>query len=123
MKQTMLLKLAPTQEPHQALLETMHAFNAAATHVAEMAFREKTANKFELQKLAGKLGEYSDANTGLRSPCPNIHPKNVCMNIRIHFGDGFSGSSEESCFFGSFAFLRFGFGFFCSSPYSCFFFS
>ncbi len=27
--------------------------------------------------LPGKLGEYSDANTGLRPPCPNIHPKNV----------------------------------------------
>src|SRR5258708_8327878 len=70
--------------------------------------------------LSGKLGEYSDANTGLRSPCPNIHPKNVWMNIRIHFGDGFSGSSEEGCFSGSFAFLPFGFGFFCSSPNPCF---
>src|SRR2546421_12278523 len=68
----------------------------------------------------GKLGEYSDANTGLRPPYPNIHPKNVWVNIWIHFGDGFSGSSEESCFFGSFAFLPFGFGFFCSSPDSCF---
>jgi hypothetical protein len=56
----------------------------------------------------GKLGEYSDANTGRRSPCPNIHPKNVWMKIRIHFGDEFSASSEESCFFGSFAFLPFG---------------
>src|SRR5256885_50719 len=70
--------------------------------------------------LVGKLGEYSDANTGLRPPCPNFHPKNVWVKIRIHFGDGFSGSSEEDCFFGSFAFLPFGFGFFCSSPDSCF---
>src|SRR6266567_8492516 len=68
----------------------------------------------------GKLGEYSDANPGLRSSCPNIHPKNVWMKIRIHFGDGFSGSSEEGCFFGSFAFLPLGFGFSCSSPDSCF---
>src|SRR2546421_5258 len=51
MKQTMLLKLAPTEEQHQALLETMHAFNAACDYVAEMAFSEKTANKFELQKI------------------------------------------------------------------------
>ena len=47
----MLLKLAPTTEQHQALLETMHAFNEAASYVASVAFAEKTANKFELQKL------------------------------------------------------------------------
>src|SRR6184192_21192 len=51
MKQTMLLKLAPTEEQHQALLETMHTFNTAANYVAEIAFSEKTANKFELQKI------------------------------------------------------------------------
>ena len=47
----MLLKLVPTEEQHHALLETMHAFNAACNYVAEVAFAEKTANKFELQKL------------------------------------------------------------------------
>ena len=51
MKQTMLLKLAPTEKQHQALLETMHAFNEAANYVASIAFAEKTANKFALQKL------------------------------------------------------------------------
>src|SRR5437762_9986513 len=51
MKQTMLLKLAPTIEQHQALLETMHAFNAACDYVAEIALSEKTANKFALQKI------------------------------------------------------------------------
>src|SRR6266849_4178538 len=51
MKQTMLLKLAPTTEQHQALLETMHAFNEAANYVASIAFAEKTADKFSLQKL------------------------------------------------------------------------
>jgi putative transposase len=51
MKQTMLLKLVPTEEQHQALLETMHAFNAGATSVAEVAFNEHSANKFALQKL------------------------------------------------------------------------
>ncbi|MFL5698836.1 MAG: RNA-guided endonuclease InsQ/TnpB family protein [Ktedonobacteraceae bacterium] len=50
MKQTMLLKLNPTEDQHQALLETMHAFNAGANYVAEVAFIDKTANKFELQK-------------------------------------------------------------------------
>lgn len=51
MKQTMLLKLAPTTEQAQALLDTMHAFNDAANYVASVAFAEKTASKFELQKL------------------------------------------------------------------------
>jgi putative transposase len=50
MKQTMLLKLMPTEEQQHALLETMHAFNAACKYVAQVAFVEKTANKFELQK-------------------------------------------------------------------------
>jgi len=50
MKQTMLLKLTPTTEQSQALLDTMHAFNAACNYVAQVAFAEKTANKFELQK-------------------------------------------------------------------------
>ena len=47
----MLLKLAPTEEQHHALLDTMHAFNAACNYIASVAFAEKTANKFELQKL------------------------------------------------------------------------
>src|SRR6266567_4688303 len=51
MKQTLLLKLAPTEEQHHALLDTMHAFNTAADYVASVAFSEKTANKFALQKL------------------------------------------------------------------------
>jgi putative transposase len=51
MKQTMLLKLAPTPEQHHALLETMHACNEAANYVAQVAFAEKSANKFELQKV------------------------------------------------------------------------
>src|SRR6266699_1616533 len=51
MKQTMLLKLTPIEEQYHALLDTMHAFNAAANYVASVAFAEKTANKFELQKV------------------------------------------------------------------------
>lgn len=52
MKQTMLLKLAPTEEQHRALLDTMHAFNEACNFIAEQAFEAKVANKFELQKMA-----------------------------------------------------------------------
>jgi putative transposase len=51
MKQTMLLKLVPTEDQHDALLETMHAFNAACDYVAAQAFEAKVANKFELQKM------------------------------------------------------------------------
>src|SRR2546427_6719707 len=51
MKQTMLLKLAPTEDQHRALLETMHEFNAAANYVASVAWASKTADKFRLQKL------------------------------------------------------------------------
>jgi putative transposase len=51
MKQTMLLKLAPSPEQSNALLETMHAFNDACNAIADVAYAEKLANKFELQKL------------------------------------------------------------------------
>src|SRR5450755_1082613 len=51
MKQTMLLKLTPTPEQHRTLLDTMHAFNAGANYVAQVAFTEQTANKFALQKV------------------------------------------------------------------------
>ncbi|HEY7358592.1 MAG TPA: RNA-guided endonuclease TnpB family protein [Ktedonobacterales bacterium] len=46
----MLLKLQPTPEQHHALLDTMHAFNAACNAVAEVAFGLKRANKYELQR-------------------------------------------------------------------------
>jgi len=51
MKQTMLLKLAPTTEQAKALLDTMHAFNGACDYIAEQAFESQVANKFELQKM------------------------------------------------------------------------
>jgi putative transposase len=63
MKQTMLLKLLPTKEQHQALLDTMHAFNEAANYVAQVAFAEKTANKFALQKLV-----YGELRTTYKLP-------------------------------------------------------
>ena len=63
MKQTMLLKLAPSPEQHTALLETMHAFNAGANYVAEVAFAEQMANKVELQKLV-----YGELRTTYKLP-------------------------------------------------------
>ena len=63
MKQTMLLKLAPTEDQHHALLDTMHAFNAGANYVASIAFAEKSANKFALQKLV-----YGELRTTYKLP-------------------------------------------------------
>ena len=51
MKQTMLLKLVPTPEQVAALLDTLHAVNAACTYAGEVAFKTRTANQFEVQQL------------------------------------------------------------------------
>jgi IS605 OrfB family transposase len=51
MKQTMLLKLVPTPQQAVALLDTLHAVNAACNYAGQVAFQTKTGNKFELQKL------------------------------------------------------------------------
>jgi len=51
MKQTLLVKLAPTPDQHAALLRTLEAFNAACNAIAAVAFRERCANKLDLQKL------------------------------------------------------------------------
>jgi putative transposase len=50
MKQTMLLKLAPTPEQHALLLRTLETFNAACNDIATTAFAEQSASKFALQK-------------------------------------------------------------------------
>lgn len=50
MKTTLQVKLLPTAEQHAALLDTMHAFNAACTWIAEYAYKERCASKFALQK-------------------------------------------------------------------------
>jgi len=70
MKQTMLLKLVPTEEQHRALLETMHQFNAGANFVASVAFAEKSANKHELQKLVyGELRSTYQLSSQLAIRC------------------------------------------------------
>ncbi|HEU5348643.1 MAG TPA: RNA-guided endonuclease TnpB family protein [Ktedonobacterales bacterium] len=51
MKQTLLVKLAPTPDQHAALLRTLETFNAACNAIAAVAFAERCANKIELQKL------------------------------------------------------------------------
>ena len=50
MKLTMRLKLQPTLEQSDALLETMKAFNAACNHISQIAFLSKTYGKYDLQK-------------------------------------------------------------------------
>jgi IS605 OrfB family transposase len=61
MKLTVQLKLVPTPAQHTALLETMHAFNAAASHAARVGF---------------KAGEFSQ---------PSIH-KRCYRELRDCFG-------------------------------------
>ncbi len=51
MKQTLLVKLAPTPDQHAALLRTLERFNAACNVIAVVAFRERCANKIALQRL------------------------------------------------------------------------
>jgi len=51
MKQTMLVKLQPSQAQAVSLLRTMECFNAACDAIAVTAFREQTASKVTLQKL------------------------------------------------------------------------
>jgi hypothetical protein len=46
---------------------------------------EAIAIAFALHSAFGKLDEDWDANTGLRSPCPNIHPNFLWVNIRPNF--------------------------------------
>jgi putative transposase len=50
MKTTLQVKLLPSSTQHTALLETMHAFNAACSWIAEHAYQQRCASKFQLQK-------------------------------------------------------------------------
>jgi putative transposase len=51
MKTTLMVNLQPTEDQHSALLETMEYFNAACNAIAEVAYRERTANKVQVQHL------------------------------------------------------------------------
>jgi predicted transposase len=51
MKQVVQVKLLPTAEQAALLLRTMETFNAACNAAAEVAFRERIANKLRLQPL------------------------------------------------------------------------
>src|SRR5690625_3278934 len=51
MKTTLQIKLLPNEAQQAALKETLQVFNEACNAIAEVAFREKCASKFALQKL------------------------------------------------------------------------
>jgi putative transposase len=51
MKQTLLVKLAPSLEDHAALLRTLEAFNTACNTIAVVAYEHRVANKLRLQPL------------------------------------------------------------------------
>lgn len=50
MLKTLIIRLDPTENQYQALLETMHKFNEACNEIAETIFQLHSANKFQLHK-------------------------------------------------------------------------
>lgn len=51
MKLTAKIKLIPTKEQHQLLLETLERANAACNHISEVAWEQKIFKQFNLHKL------------------------------------------------------------------------
>jgi len=51
MKQTLLIKLVPTETQFKTLKETMEAFNEACNSISETAFQTKTFNNWQLHHL------------------------------------------------------------------------
>ncbi len=49
MKQVIVIKLEPSQEQHQSLLNTVEAFNLGCQYVADVAYEKRLANKIALQ--------------------------------------------------------------------------
>ena len=52
MKQTLMVKLAPTNEQYKLLLETMEHFNEACNYVSSLAFERYTSSQVKLHYLA-----------------------------------------------------------------------
>lgn len=51
MQITLPIKLLPSSTQHALLRDTMHAFNAACTYIAGIAYEQRLASKFKLQRL------------------------------------------------------------------------
>lgn len=47
-----MVKLAPSEEQHKALLETMERFNEACNYISQLAFEKYTASQVKLHHLA-----------------------------------------------------------------------
>jgi IS605 OrfB family transposase len=91
MKLTLQLKLVPTPEQYTALLETMHAFNAAASHAARVGFDahvfsqaaihvrcyRELRNRFGLssQMAVRAIGKAVECFKRDRTTCPVFHPQ------------------------------------------------
>jgi len=58
MKQIISLKLEPTKEQYQSLLQTMEAFNRGCQFVADIAYEKRIANKVKIQPIV-----YSELRT------------------------------------------------------------
>lgn len=52
MKHTLIVKIVPSAEQKIKLLDTMKNFNQACNFIADIVFKNKTANKFRIQKMA-----------------------------------------------------------------------
>jgi putative transposase len=50
-KQVIVLKLEPSPEQYQALMETLEAFNAGCQYAADVAYEKRCANKVALQPM------------------------------------------------------------------------
>lgn len=51
MKLTAMVKLQPTPEQHQALLETLETANAACDHISQMAWANRVFSQFKIHRL------------------------------------------------------------------------
>lgn len=51
MKQTLMIKLAPTHEQYKALVKTMESFNQACNYASKIAFETKTFGQFYIHRL------------------------------------------------------------------------
>ena len=88
MKTTLQVKLLPSADQHTALLETMHAFNAACTWLAAHAYRERCASKFALQRsyyqeLRQRFG--LSAQLAIRAIAKTVEAYKRDKNVQVSF--------------------------------------
>ena len=90
MMQTLKVKIAVEPEQSEALLETMHQFNAACNYVAEIAFQMQTADKIKLQPFV-----YHDIfERGQRS---KPGPRDIDIALGVSVSSGSLSTTKQSC--------------------------